>query len=275
MKNIRLGSAVLAALAIAGTARAADLPLKAPPQAAPVSWTGFYAGAGLGFRSAVTDAPLVSELTAGIDGAFAPGDLSGVQTAHTLTGTAFRASPYVGFNWQFAPSWVSGIEADFGFADKTVTRDGVFLPTGLNGIDPSNTDTLSVRTSWDASLRGRLGYLATPAVLAYATGGVAWQRYDITSACQCTSAVDSTSLTPTTITQSTTRVGWTVGGGLETMLWDHWLARAEYRYADFGRSLFNVNRSGEFLDHVFSSIDTLDVKLRTHTVTFGLAYKFN
>jgi outer membrane immunogenic protein len=181
----------------------------------------------------------------------------------------------VGFNWQFAPSWVSGIEADFGFADKTVTRDGVFLPTGLNGIDPSNTDTLSVRTSWDASLRGRLGYLATPAVLAYATGGVAWQRYDITSACQCTSAVDSTSLTPTTITQSTTRVGWTVGGGLETMLWDHWLARAEYRYADFGRSLFNVNRSGEFLDHVFSSIDTLDVKLRTHTVTFGLAYKFN
>ncbi len=136
MKNIRLGSAVLAALAIVGSAQAADLPLKAPPLAAPVSWTGFYAGAGLGFRSAVTDAPLVSELTAaGIGAAFADADLSGVQTAHTLTGTAFRASPYVGFNWQFAPSWVSGIEPDFGFAHKTVTRDGVFLPTGLNGID--------------------------------------------------------------------------------------------------------------------------------------------
>ena len=35
-------------------------------------------------------------------------------------------------------------------------------------------------------------------------------------------------------TISTTRTGWTVGGGVEAVVTGNWLARAEVRYADYG-----------------------------------------
>jgi len=66
-----------------------------------------------------------------------------------------------------------------------------------------------------------------------------------------------------------------VGGGIETALSAHWLARAEYRYADYGRSSFTTARttSPDFGSQTIT--DVFDVALRTHTVNFGLAYKFD
>jgi outer membrane immunogenic protein len=52
------------------------------------------------------------------------------------------------------------------------------------------------------------------------------------------------------------------------MLWGPWLARAEYRYADFGSTPMTIARTGPV-------IDNFDVRLQTHIVNFGLAYKFN
>ena len=69
-------------------------------------------------------------------------------------------------------------------------------------------------------------------------------------------------------------MGWTLGGGLETAFWGHWLVRGEYRYSDFGAAPFTIARSSTV--PVFNpSVDNFNVTLRTHTVTFGLAYKFN
>jgi outer membrane immunogenic protein len=140
-------------------------------------------------------------------------------------GLGFRASPYFGYNWQFAPRWVTGVEGDVGFARQTSVRAAFPVPLALAEVDPSGTDILTVKATWDASLRGRLGFLVTPSTLAYATGGVAWQHYDVTSTCGCTGIVN---LTPKVVSDSTTKAGWTVGGGLETVLWGNWLARAEY-----------------------------------------------
>jgi outer membrane immunogenic protein len=82
-------------------------------------------------------------------------------------------------------------------------------------------------------------------------------------------------LGPQVITNSADKLGWTIGAGLETMIWRHWLARAEYRYADFGTSSFAIARTGGPVGGVQSWTDTYDLVLRTHTATFGLAYKFN
>jgi outer membrane immunogenic protein len=57
------------------------------------------------------------------------------------------------------------------------------------------------------------------------------------------------------------------------LLGGHWLARAEYRYADYGHSSFTTARTGIDRD-VNPTVDVFDVALRTHTVNFGLAYKF-
>ena len=94
--------------------------------------------------------------------------------------------------------------------------------------------------NWDASVRGRLGYLVTPDTLIYGTGGVAFQNIEAFG--QCGSLISSALCFTTTgqtapspgITQSTTLVGWTIGAGVEAHLWGNWLLRAEYRYADFG-----------------------------------------
>jgi outer membrane immunogenic protein len=270
-KTIRLASVVVT-LVVAGSAQAADMgaaPIyRGPaPVLTPPSWTGFYLGAGVGLRASRADATSTSIF--GILGPGTPDDLTGRVTSVPIDGTAFRASPYVGFNWQFAPQWIAGIEADGGFAGQTTALAG-FFASPARGNDGDPRDALALKTTWDASLRGRLGFLLTPATLAYVTGGAAWQHYEVIS------TVGSAIVNPPVVTISAIRSGWTIGGGLETTLWDHWLARAEYRYADFGSAPFTIAHSiaGGVLTGL-SLVDNFDVKLRTHTVTFGLAYKFN
>jgi outer membrane immunogenic protein len=49
------------------------------------------------------------------------------------------------------------------------------------------------------------------------------------------------------------------------LLGSHWLARAEYRYAGYGHSSLTA---------MSTPPSTFDFALRTHTVNFGVAYKF-
>jgi outer membrane immunogenic protein len=240
------------------------LPVKAiAVKAAPAtaSWSGLYAGLGLGLRASRSEATTTSEIF-GFEG---PQVLKGLATSEPVNGTAFRGSPYLGLNWQVAPRWVIGIEGDVGFADQTTTLAGLAFSPGITANGLAAADSFAVRTRWDASVRGRAGLLVTPATLAYATGGAAWQRFEVTSVCG--SNMDCGGLTPLMITNSATKAGWTVGGGLETMLSGNWFARGDYRYADFGASAFTINRSG--------LIGNFNVALRTHTATFGLSYKFS
>jgi outer membrane immunogenic protein len=269
-KIIAFGSVALAVQVVASSAQAADLKAAAayasvPPITAS-SWTGFYAGLGLGFRTTRTDGTTTSETNTGVSQ-----DLTGLATSLPFDGTAFRANPYAGFNWQFAQRWIVGIEGDIGFADQTTTLAGFGFSPGRGSFGFA-ADGLAVKTKWDTSLRGRFGFLLTPTTLAYATSGIAWQRYDVISTCGSTTGVENPCIgaTPAVIANSATRPGWTIGGGLETALWGHWLARGEYRYADFGTAPDTIARAvgGE------QFVDSIGVKLRTHTATFGLAYKF-
>ena len=252
---------------VASTRPDAGLPVKALPAVA--SWAGPYLGLGLGLRTSRADATTTS-LTIGGD----PQDLTGSATSEPLDGTAFRAVPYLGWNWQVAPHWVVGVEADAGFADQTTTFSGIHFVPGPGGISGRSADSLALKTSWDASARGRLGFLVTPTTLVYATGGSAWQRFDVTSICASTGACAPSAFTPVVVTSSTTKAGWTIGGGVETALWSNWFVRAEYRYADFGSSPVTIVRTSiGFLGN--NQVDNLNVALRTHTATLGIAYKFD
>jgi outer membrane immunogenic protein len=67
---------------------------------------------------------------------------------------------------------------------------------------------------------------------------------------------------------TTTRAGWTVGGGIEAMLTPNWTAKLEYLYVDFRGDVFNdvVPRFGVLPQ----SID-----FRANVVRAGLNYKFD
>jgi outer membrane immunogenic protein len=232
MKKVTGGSAALVAFAVAVPALAADIgavPAHKVPSAATSTWGGFYAGLGLGFRGSRTDAMATSETVAGAQQNLADGRPTGA----SFDGLGFRTSSFVGFNWQFAPQWVAGLEGDAGFADQSTTRQSLaFSPGFVRFALP--TDSLTAKTDWDASLRARLGFLLTPATLAYATGGVAWQRSEINSSCVSTGCLGFV-FSPAVISASRIQAGWTVGGGIETALGGNWFARAEYRYADLAQ----------------------------------------
>jgi outer membrane immunogenic protein len=87
------GVATLAIVAsLAGPANAADLPAaeyKAPAALpAPSSWTGFYAGLGLGFRASRTDATTTSITQGGV-----PQNLTNFVTGQPFDGTASAPRP--------------------------------------------------------------------------------------------------------------------------------------------------------------------------------------
>src|SRR6266478_8761336 len=143
MKKFLLGTVALVALGAAAPAKAADLAArpytKAPAYAAPIyNWTGFYIGGHVG-------------------GAFA-GD-------NSLTGNngRFLGGVQGGADYQFAPSWVIGIEAQYSWLASN--DSGVLFPGGV--LVTSNSDQLG-------SVTGRLGYTWGPALL-YGKGGFAFR----------------------------------------------------------------------------------------------------
>lgn len=82
------------------------------------------------------------------------------------------------------------------------------------------------KIDWFGTLRGRAGFAADRA-LVYATGGLAYGGGKYTDAV----------IVPS-VSKTYSRLGWTVGGGVEYAVSDSISVKAEYLYANFGR--FNV-----------------------------------
>jgi outer membrane immunogenic protein len=288
-------AAAVAVLAVVGgdasfnCASAADLPspaipyAKAPPTPAVQDWTGFYLGLGVGTRSSQIDgdmpqAGLVANFAVCAP-AFPP--FSFTCTGESLNSTAFRINPYLGYNYQFAAQWLAGIEGDIGLGSKAATLAGLFGPNSGASESIGAQDSFTVKTGWDASVRARLGYLVAPSFLLYGTAGAAWQRIEATSICGlnafgCAPGNLFGGYTPT-VTDAATKLGYTVGGGFETMLWRNWIVRGEYRFSDYGTITNTDTRSclisGGCATANVSVVETL--RLRTQTASFGIAYKFS
>ena len=183
MKSFLLGTVALAAIGLALPANAADLaarPYTKAPAYVPAqiyNWTGFYLGGHIGgaFRGDSNNL-----LGGSRDGTF----LGGVQ---------------VGYDNQFAPNWVFGLEANYSFKDTGSN----FANRGLG------------------SVTGRLGYTWGPALL-YVKGGYGWADSRFSNGFGGNGGRD----------------GYTVGGGLEYLFTQNWSGKIEYQYYDFGNVNF-------------------------------------
>ena len=248
LRRILLASA--GAMALMGPALAADLPLAPPPPPIPIfTWTGVYIGAQVGYAWGNDHADLFQ--TIAVPGA-----------AFVAFGQTFGTTPqgvigggHVGYNLQIN-QWVVGIE---GTVDGTSLKKTVFLP--FFGVNETT------RSEVQGSIRGRIGW-AFDRFLVYATGGAVFGGITNTY-----SAPLFFGPFPLSNSFATTKVGWTVGAGLEYAITNNWSVRAEYRYSDFGH----------VTDHPFAAIAAAPPAtffssrhhLTQNQVQVGFSYKFD
>ena len=129
-----------------------------------------------------------------------------------------------GYNWQFSPTWVAGIEGDISWASLADHRTN--NPLSVAGVPVAgNSVSMSANTQWLSSVRGRLGFVGWN-TLWYVTGGGAWANVEYAA----TSFVGPGGILNSVTSFNTTKTGWVVGGGAEWMATTNILLRVEYLY---------------------------------------------
>jgi outer membrane immunogenic protein len=212
MNRMSLPSVTTAAalLFAAAGAQAADLPAATPFPKAPspaamsfYDWTGFYAGAQVGYGWGQSSG------TQNAGGTFFPVVPYSIDAAGALAGG------HIGFNYQTG-ALLLGVETDLEAANLNGS-------TAISAFD--QTYFFNAKADALASVRGRVGW-AHDRLMLYGTGGAAWGHVT----------------TPPLDSLNGWRSGWTAGAGAEYGLPRNWSVRVEYRYTDLGRaSSFDPN----------------------------------
>jgi outer membrane immunogenic protein len=115
-----------------------------------------------------------------------------------------------------------------------------------------------------------LGWIATPGMLIYGTGGLALTEIKVANAFSDSNAPNPGSGAGS---NSVTKVGWTVGGGVEWMLVSNWRVKAEYLYVDFGNVSSSLAVTCGACGSASSQLTTSS-DLTAHIVRLGLNYEF-
>jgi outer membrane immunogenic protein len=276
MKKLIAASAALIAFAAAGAASAADMAVKAPPMApvADPDWTGGYVGinGGYSWGRSSTNVTFFNSAT-GVAIVPPPGSIT--SSRFNLNGGV--AGGQIGYNLQ-SGRWVFGLETDLQWSDErgntnflcAATATGgvclpgaTFLPAGATGATLSYSQSLQ----WFGTARGRVGVTLVPSVLAYVTGGLAYGS--IKTSGNLSGFNPGGAAAALAFNNSTTKGGWTLGGGLETRLTDRWTGKIEYLYADYGTV------SGAVVNTVAGIGANYSSRITDNVLRVGLNYHFS
>ena len=197
--------------------------------ARPFSWSGYYLGAQVGYSWGEVNGQDLSTLY---------GTSSWDDTWDT---TGAIGGVHIGYNY-VRRSLLLGLEADIEASNVDGWND-----TSYAGLIETNINV-------QGSLRGRVGYIAGPALF-YATGGLALA--------QVKTSYDNGSERDRS---SHGQAGWTVGGGLEYAWSPHWTSRVEYRYTDLGQFSDTPTTDGDGYRY--------PTEVTVQAVRFGTSYKF-
>src|ERR1700731_1216786 len=216
MRNLFLSSVAL--ITLVGVANAADMPVKALKVAPPIDylWDGFYVGGYYGDAISQSSAktPILTEPFARI------GEIN-------VNDHQFTAGVTAGYNRKIGSNFLVGVEGDVGYLgfNRTFQEFNAVVAVGE-------------KDDWYATLRARAGYLTGPSLL-YVTGGAAF----VHTTDSFGGVVPPLGAPPffAPAASTTTRTGWTAGGGIETKLSRNWSAKTEYLYIETGTNSFVAN----------------------------------
>jgi outer membrane immunogenic protein len=279
-KHLLKSLAALAATSVV-SASAADLPSRkaapAYPQPTPM-WTGFFAGLNAGGTwsnnnsARITTWPLINGLAL-----FSWVTLNGKVASSSTNG--YIGGGQIGYNWQLpvgSATFVTGLEADIqgvGANGGQKTTNALWNPQAIYCCSFWNSTTVSSNLQWLGTVRGRIGYLVTPSLLVYGTGGLAYGGLNFNFSqtqtefvvfpsnygpCPGSPSLSCNGPTPINISPgsagySATMVGYTAGGGVEWMFFPNWSLKAEYIYYNLGNVETTLFLRGYPLGYVAAS----------------------
>jgi outer membrane immunogenic protein len=225
------------------------------------SWTGFYIGVhgGAAWQS--------TSNWAFLDTNPFPFDPVTVNRSQSALGAVGGIQG--GYNWQFTPAWVLGVEGDFSWA--SLSDDRTIGPLTFRGV-PQQAATgisMSANTEWLSSARAKLGFVGWWNTMFFVTGGAAWANIEYNARNQINNGFSSQFAT------TTTKSGWIVGGGAEWMATTNILLRAEYLYYSLNNSVTGSSACQPFVGclepNVF--VNTWN-KYNVQVARVGVSYKF-
>jgi outer membrane immunogenic protein len=225
MKKMLLSAAAAVAI-MSGSAIEADM--VAPEPAPVVDWTGFYAGVHGGWAWADTKGEYLDN-DANFD-CFEENSDFGAGCAADIKADGPFVGGQVGFNLQLGGGFVLGAEGDYagmGLHDDEIQGDPTENPPGPADTWLSESD---LEIDQLASIRARIGF-AMDDFMPFITGGYAWAHAE--------RKVNNDFVG--ILSDENWHEGWTIGGGLEYLVSEHWSVKAEYRYYDFGSETYLPN----------------------------------
>jgi outer membrane immunogenic protein len=242
--------------------------LAAPPTAPMFNWTGFYIGGHVGGGWSADWSGMTNPLPS-------PTAFGALPLSFSQKGSGVIAGGQIGYNWQFAPSWVLGIEADLSRLHiHTSSVNPALTLAGTPFVGAADCPGVQICTAFMTrdldrlgTVRGRVGY-AWERWLAYLTGGFAYGRVSFSGNYQvcCQHPVSFTD----------TKTGSTIGGGLEYALpgtWGNWTIKGEYLFVRLGSATGTVPQMSPPDPRFAVRYDWNQTNI--HIVRFGLNYKFN
>ena len=241
-------------------------------------WTGFNVGGYVGVVNSRTNANTSTIFSE--DGYFFQSDVPAINSAgaRRFNSNGFTGGAQFGYTKQFG-RLVIGAEADFG-AQRVDAENSV--TANYPESSASFTIDQAVKSDWLFTARPKIGVAAGKALI-YGTGGLA-----VTNLKYGGIFTDTDSDAFETAEFDTTRAGYTVGGGLEVKVAKNWSVKGEYLYSDFGRKTITSNTlntdeeiianlaptvSAELINYPENTF-THSAKLKTHSVRFGVNYRF-
>jgi outer membrane immunogenic protein len=254
--------------ALVQSASAGDSSLRMPPPTA--RWAGFYVGVTAAYTWSTADTAIGLDPNAGSPVLFGAA-LSGGHIPTSLSSNMNGAAGglLAGYNWKIG-SLIYGVEADIDYGN---IRGSSSYSAPAGGGYSVMVTTHEQSMDWFGTLRARLGYLVTPNVLAYATGGLAVGHIkasteeirDIPNGCATNSLCTAGSA-------SETRWGWTLGGGLEYAVDERWTVKGEYLYYNLGTVTYSMLTTAP----IFPGFIELEssTKFAGHIVRLGVSRSF-
>ena len=269
MKKLILATVLVG---ISTSALAADMAArtytKAPVMIEQVyNWTGFYIGGDIG--GANVSHNFISNFSQPNP---SPALANNVQR-NSFSGTSVAAGIHAGYNWQFAPHLVAGLEGDWQWvrSSHSFCRQTEILSLACvdDELNNGGFGTVSGRLNSVATARARLGWTVDQVML-YGTGGAAFADVKSSLSLTCLAGGcgrDSTRLAGS-VNSSTVQTGWVAGAGIEWMVSRNWIVRAEYQHIDLG------DVSARFSPACGGCTLSSSQNLRLDIGRAGLSYKF-